>query len=142
MDVNKRAALIAAIRAQPDSDADPAPVVSLEDFFVGNDDQGSIGCNLVDHPGVDVFFGCLRAVRRRADVQDVVVEIHEVDEADLTLWPYSERVYVLTSLGQGRVAELIERLQPSEVSEGWFAGQPANAQNPKSNHRVIAAWWD
>ena len=32
----------------------PRPLVSLEEYFDGNDDLGSIGCNLSDHPGVEV----------------------------------------------------------------------------------------
>ena len=39
----------------------PPPVVSLEDFFVGNEDYGSIGCNLTEHPGPQFFFERLRA---------------------------------------------------------------------------------
>ena len=49
------------------------PVVTLEDFFEGNQDEASIGCNLVDHPGVDRFYETLRGIRDRADVQDVLV---------------------------------------------------------------------
>ncbi len=47
------------------------PVVSLELFFEGNDDPGSIGCNLTDHPGVDRFYAVLRGIRDRPDVHGV-----------------------------------------------------------------------
>jgi len=35
----------------------PAAVVSLEDFFEGNQDEGSIGCNIIPYPGLDQFYG-------------------------------------------------------------------------------------
>jgi hypothetical protein len=64
MDQAKRLELIETIRRQdlPSADA-PLPVVSLEQFFEGNDDLGSIGCNLTKHPGVEFFFNTLRTIR-------------------------------------------------------------------------------
>ena len=54
MDLKKRAALINKIKsiALPET-TDKTPVVSIEEFFEGNDDLGSIGCNLYEHPGTD-----------------------------------------------------------------------------------------
>ena len=76
MDQEKRLRLIEAIRRQglPSPDA-PLPVVTLEQFFDGNDDLGSIGCNLIDHPGTASFFATLRAIRDRPNVHNVLVEI-------------------------------------------------------------------
>ena len=55
MDHHKRAQLVERImrlNALPST----MPVVPLEAFFDGNDELGSIGCNLGDHPGVHAFF--------------------------------------------------------------------------------------
>jgi hypothetical protein len=38
----------------------PLPLVSLEDFFIGNGDQYSIGCNLTEHPGLETFYKILK----------------------------------------------------------------------------------
>jgi hypothetical protein len=57
----------------------PFPVVSLEDFFTGNNDLGSIGCNLENHPGTQRFFAILRSIRARPEVQDVLVTIYEYE---------------------------------------------------------------
>jgi hypothetical protein len=59
----------------------PAPVVSLELFFEGNDDLASIGCNLTDHPGVPHFFTVLRNLRDRAEAQEVRVLCPERGQA-------------------------------------------------------------
>jgi hypothetical protein len=50
MDARKRNDLKAKLAAQ----SEPR-IVPVDVFFDGNDDEGSIGCNLTDHPGMDVF---------------------------------------------------------------------------------------
>src|SRR5262249_18698986 len=69
--------LVAKIRSQRDfkDNAAPDPIVSLEEFFTGNEDLGSIGCNLTDHPGMQTFYTELKAIRSRPDVQGVFVAI-------------------------------------------------------------------
>ena len=46
--------------------------------FEGNDDLGSIGCNLLDHPGPAHFYEVLRSIRDRSEVHGVWVGITEV----------------------------------------------------------------
>lgn len=120
----------------------PLPVVSLEDFFEGNDDYGSIGCNLPigDHPGPNGFYSLLKAVRDKAEVQDVLVEIDEVED---DTWPFSERVYIITSAAQSKVAEWLKPLSPDEVDEGIQWDRPAGAFPALLPEvEVYAAWWD
>jgi hypothetical protein len=57
MDVTKCKALKHELASQEEPQ-----LVSIDRFFDGNDDEGSIGCNLMKHPGVDTFrrtFGLL-----------------------------------------------------------------------------------
>jgi hypothetical protein len=143
--MDKRSRLIEIIRAQglprPDGRVS-LPVVSLDDFFDGNEDYGSIGCNLDDHPGPARFFSVLAAIRERENVQDVLVEIHEVEESDPSMWPFSDRVYLITSADVADVAAWLADLQPDEIEEGWAAAPPAAAPEVKPPNRVLAAWWD
>jgi hypothetical protein len=143
MDQAKRMELIEQINGLGGIDWDqPLPVVSLEDFFVGNDDVGSIGCNLSEHPGLARFYTTLMSVRDRFDVQDVLVQISEVEPDDATMWPFSERIYILTAAHPNEVATWLARLQPSEVDPGWFKGRPASIPEDHPDHAVVAAWWD
>src|SRR5690349_12736194 len=103
------AALLASIREQS-VDSDARPIVSLEAFFDGNEDLGSIGCNLSPHPGVATFYTVLRAIRDRDDVQDVLVGITE-DMGDEE-WPFSDTVYVLTRASAEDVQRWAARLEP------------------------------
>jgi hypothetical protein len=51
VDLQKRRRLLETIASQPPDEA----LVTIDQFFDGNDDLGSIGCNLAPHPGLHVF---------------------------------------------------------------------------------------
>ena len=59
MDDLKCRALKSELAAQPEP-----RTVPIERFFDGNDDLGSIGCNLMAHPGMDVFREALTKTAR------------------------------------------------------------------------------
>jgi hypothetical protein len=141
--VDARTNLIAKIRAQglPSPDR-PLPIVPLEDFFTGNNDFGSIGCNLANHPGPQWFFRTLKEIRDRPTVQNVLVEINEVVEEDPQAWPFSDRVYILTSASREDVKEWVTKLQPDEVEPAWTNGLPANAPVLPNGTKAYAVWWD
>lgn len=119
----------------------PSPVLSLEDFFEGNTELSSIGCNLLEHPGIETFYSVLKDIRSRDDVQDVLIEISEID-VKYSDWIFSESLYVLTSANKDEVHEWLKPLQPDETYEGWSGGKPSAAPEPKEGMKVIGAWWD
>ena len=137
-----RQKLIAKIKSQGPLDTDTSPVVSLEDFFTGNTDCGSIGCNLDPHPGLQKFFDVLRDIRSRPDVQDVSVSIFEVEERNKSIWPFSERVYVITSATPKKLAKWADALEPGEVDQGYIGGKPQAAPRRKPGMNVLSLWWD
>ncbi len=141
--MNQREVLIEKIRSQGFS-LSPSflPVVSLEDFFEGNKDPGSIACNLIEHPGPQHFFEHLLTIRSKANVQDVLVEIYEVEENNPTVWPFSERVYVLTDASVEDVSDWMRLLKPDEIDEGYFQGKSPAAPELREGMRVYAVWWD
>ncbi len=59
-----------ALKTELANQAEPQ-VVPIARFFDGNDDLGSIGCNLDPHPGIDKFREVLTGLLGRADVQAV-----------------------------------------------------------------------
>lgn len=142
--MTRRETLIAKIKQQLNQKEFGAlgPIVSLEDFFVGNEDLGSIGCNLMKHPGIDQFYQILKKIRDKAEVYDILVEIYEFDETDEIVWPFSERIHILTSGSQEMVKEWVLPLMPDEVyetpeSEGVFL-----RQQTRSDLKVYSVWWD
>src|SRR5665213_832676 len=131
-DMDLRNKLIEKIEAQGfPSGEGPLPVVSLDDFFLGNSDYGSIGCDLPNCPGPQVFFNKLRAISGHDSVQDVLVEVNEVFKGDPQTWPFSNRIYVLSSAPIEQVRSWMAPLEPDEISEGWANGFPSVAPGLK-----------
>jgi hypothetical protein len=119
----------------------PLPLVTLEEFFVGNEDHGSIGCNLSPLLGPQVFFERLRFVRSQPNVQDVLVEINEVAE-DPNTWPFADRVYVLTSGTADEVERWTADLRPGSIDEGFAYGKPTSVPALRPGYRCYGVWWD
>jgi len=139
--VSPPGSLLSRIREQGFPEDGARPVVTLEEFFEGNDDLGSIGCNLTEHPGPQRFYAVLRDVRGRGDVQDVLVAITE-DMGD-DEWPFSDSIYVVTSASREQVAQWVAELQPDPLGgEGYFPTAPGAAPALKPGFRVYTLWWD
>jgi hypothetical protein len=142
MDLAKRAALIAKIKAIGVSDeSGHEAVVGIEDFFDGNDDLGSIGANLPQHPGLARFRAELSSIRDRADVSDLVIAIWEVDDREGGDWPYAEKVYLATSADDEAVEAWFQPLAPDEI---WDVQPETLRPSPElePGHRLLAVWWD
>ena len=141
MNAKKRRVLVDLIRTTSRNAPEGAvTVVPLEAFFDGNDDQASLGCNIDPHPGIARFHEILGQIRRRDDVQDVVVGIFEVDDDDV--WPFSEAVYVLTSARAADVKKWVKELRPDEVTEGELFNEVVGMPTIEAGNRIVQLWWD
>jgi hypothetical protein len=140
--MNYRDNLIAKIEAQRATlEPDAELVVSLEDFFTGNDDPGSIGCNLGDkQPSMLEFFETLQAIRSNAIVQDVLVRIYDYDDPEF--WPYTDTVYILTSAQLEDVQSWVASLCCDEVHAEWMYGKPDAAPAPMKGMTPYSVWWN
>jgi hypothetical protein len=119
----------------------PEPrTVPIERFFEGNDDLGSIGCNLLAHPGIDVFREVLAGLLRRPDVQGVYAQIAELDPGAGS-WPFTDTVLVVGAIPVAELRRLVRALQPDEVGAAEdLAISPSVAKRHGSP--VLAVWWD
>jgi hypothetical protein len=136
-----REKLVAKIEQQTVSRGSIEIVVALEDFFNGNDDLGSIGCNLgSEQPPVTEFYGVLKNVRSRPEVQDVLVRI--CDYSDPTSWPFSDTIYIIAHTDLATVREWVAPLLPDEVYAEWMYGKPHAAPALDSAMTPYSAWWD
>lgn len=109
--------------------------MALESFFDGNDDIGSIGCNLLEHPGIPLFCRVLTEVSARAAVSEVLVEVMETNHDDPGSWPFSERIFVIGSMTADQVRDRVAVLEPDEVEDEGLAETPHSG-------RVVSVWWD
>jgi hypothetical protein len=117
-------------------------LVTLEHFFEGNTQIGSIGCNLDDHPGIPKFYEMLKRIRSRKDVQDVLVFISESPDESGTDWAFSDRIYVITCAGKAAVADWLKPLSPDPIEDGWGSETPSNVPAVKPGMKVFFVWWD
>jgi hypothetical protein len=132
---------------------DANPVVPLDLFFEGNEEEASFAPNLWPHPGIPKVYSVLRSIRERDDVDDVVVQIDEVlPDPD---WPYASAVYVLTSATAEQVHEWASAIEPDEPGAadsenyGWleYGGRdrstaPPGAPPIPDGCRPVILFWD
>jgi len=113
-------------------------LVTIDEFFDGNEDPNSIGCNLCDdHPGLAFFRQRLKEIEARADVTELWMEIYDWREGE---WPFSENVLIRGSLDEETVKALAEPLMPSEI---WVR----DVRVPHSRvttliGKIYNLWWD
>jgi len=123
---------------------DPAtirPLLTLSEFFEGNDDFGSIGCNLQPLPGPAKFNEVLKKIATRSDVADVRVQITMFDDPEM--WPFSDTVWIITSAAPQTVAEWFEAaLRPDNCSAGWTDAVSFETVPVPDGMQAVACWWD
>jgi hypothetical protein len=135
MDDAKCRALKAQLAAQPEPQ-----VVPIELFFDGNDDLGSIGCNLDPHPEINKFRQVLTSLLGRPDVQAVYAQISELDPGD-GCWPFSDTVLVAGTIPLDVLREAVGVLQADEVGTAeQFGVSPSIGQ--RHGTPVMFIWWD
>ena len=128
-----------ALKRELETQAEPQ-VVPLDRFFDGNDDEGSIGCNLVPHPGIPLFRDTLLGLLQRPDVSAVYALISELDPGD-DAWPFTDTVLVAGTIQPEALTEALSVLQPDYVALadpdeiGELGIQPPVVQG-------VTAWWD
>jgi hypothetical protein len=135
MDEAKCQALKDALSAQPEPQ-----IVSIAEFFDGNDDPGSIGCNLDPHPGVGTFRDVLTGLLRRSDVRAVYAQISELDPGEDS-WPFSDKILVAGTISAGDLQQAVRSLQPDEVADAAAFGVSPSVSE-RHGCPVLAVWWD
>jgi hypothetical protein len=124
----------------PDQPGTPTYLLSLAEFFDGNNYVGSIGCNLAGSPGPAEFYSLFTSMAARPEVRDIRVQITMFDDPE---WPFSDTVYIMTSASPREVAGWFpEALHPDETWEGFIANQKYEPYEIPAGYKAIACWWD
>ncbi len=115
-------------------------VLTLDEFFAGNEEASSIGVNLSSPPPPEEFHRVLKALIDRGDAERILVRVNDIqDPAD---WFYSDAIHVIGTIGREALADAVAQLHPDEVYEGWMYGVPVNADPVTEGLRVYTLWWD
>lgn len=147
MDESKRLHVVALLEPYLDDQEcyNPPPLLPLELFFDGNDDVGSLGCNLLDHPGISDFYTTLLELRSDPSVSGawVIAKQHDWKPS----WPHSDEIVLRTRLSADAVAARLGHLQPDTVDAVPTLTSPtkdvtgAEVACAPREHFVVA-WWD
>jgi len=124
----------------PDDPDTPRPLLSVDEFFEGNEYIGSIGCNLPGEPTPKQFRALFEVLAQRADVKDIRVRITSFDDPE---WPFSDTVYIMTTAAAEAVKTWFpEELEPDEVWEGFLEDETYEPYAVPAHCRAVACWWD
>ncbi len=120
--------------------ATPRPLLTLAEFFEGNEVTGSIGCNLTPTPEPAEFYDLLQRIASRPDVADVRVQVTMFDVPE---WPFSDTVWVITRATAQEVAQwFAEDVRPDECWQGWTEGVKFAPYQVPKGMQPVACWWD
>lgn len=124
-------------------ESESKPIVSLSDFFVGNEDFGSIGCNLNPMLGPQLFYEQLQSILSQPAVQDVLIEISDTNEndPDPLMWPFSDQIYILTTAAYEDISKWLAPLQPDEI-EATHINDRVQEIALNKGVKIYRAWWD
>ena len=119
----------------------PRPVVSLEEFFEGNDDWGSIGYNLPDPVSPQDFYRILQSIRDRPDVADVLIEVKDLEDPEG--WPSTDTIWVVTSTSRDELDQMIpDNIKPDD----WLSYPPEHTSmepiSVPSGMQAYGIWYD
>ena len=120
----------------------PCPVVEVDEFFEGIDDENSIAVNLIPHPGIGTFHRTLRGILTHDGVQNVFIEISRIEKEDHR--PYSERIYILTSFDEKTLSDWTRVLRPDSLEKSERPVEEVNPFLPRLEKGcdVYELWWD
>jgi hypothetical protein len=135
MDQAKRNRLIADLSARPEPQ-----IVPIDTFFDGNDDLGSIGCNLSEHPGIEAFRATFARIAARSDVNSIYAQIAELDPGEGS-WPFADTVLVFGTISSEELAAELAALEPDEIGTAEDFGIPQSSAHEQTSPALVA-WWD
>ncbi|MHC4477052.1 MAG: hypothetical protein ACYTEL_15505 [Planctomycetota bacterium] len=122
----------------------PRPLVTLEEFFEGNDDYGSIGYNFYpDQPAPAEFYRLFRRIRDKAAVDDVRVEVKDLE--DPGGWPATDTVWIITEASPDDVKKWLgDRFRADDIlrgfpMEGYYRTERYDLPD---GMQAIGVWWD
>jgi hypothetical protein len=149
MDLDRRAALLAQLRpfgldATPPRAGLALPLVTLDDFFIGNDDARSIGPQIgAAHPGVATLYAILQSIAARDDVDAVLVQAADAQWAydSHDEWVASNCIIIVTRADASDIALWRQQLGCTAVAKGLPEPTAPNAPAQRDGYTAWHLVW-
>jgi hypothetical protein len=115
--------------------------VSIDEFFEGNNDDGSIGANIYpDPPSLADFYNTLKEIKKDSRTDELLVRIADIDDTE---WFYTDMIYISGRYKSAEIKKLFKLLRPDEVYEGMmYDEEPSNIPQLKPGSKAYSVWWD
>lgn len=142
-----RTELLNKLSALSVADPENSPVVTLDEFFLANEDEESIAPNNWGYgrPSIKEIYRSLKEIEHRTDVQGVFVGMHdEWSEAleDDELWPAAENIHILSCAPEAEVEAWIAGIAADGLGTGWPYGEHKLSPKPQDGYLVYTVYWD
>jgi hypothetical protein len=120
----------------------PRPLVTLEEFFIGNSDYGSIGYNWgPDQPSPQEFYELFQDIREKPGVHDVLVLVN--DQVEPGDWPSTDTVWIITSAGVDDIKDWLgRRFFADDLLIGFPEAMKIEEAQIPVDMNAIGVWWD
>lgn len=144
--MNQRELLLKKIQELIEENGGDLPFVSLDDFFISNNDEGSIAPNQVDdgRPTLAEMYKQLKWIEGRPNVYAVLVGIHEDWEMSLDnpeVWPAADIIHIYAMAPLESVKGWTAKLC-CQIYEGWPYGMPLAAPSVPPGYYVYSLYWN
>jgi hypothetical protein len=115
-------------------------VVNVEDFFEGNEDEGSIGPNIYPQPpSLQEFYDTLKEIKNAPRTENLLIRISDIDDTE---WFFTDAVYISGNYTLAEIKKMFKRLKPDEIYEGMMYDKPSNFPQINADSKIYSIWWD
>ena len=121
-------------------------LISIDEFFDGNNDEASIAPNLIEKPKVSEYDKVLKKISENPKVTASFVKLNEVmiyDDGKLNdnEWFFSDMIYIIGDLTKEEIKEATKSLHPDEV-EYDDEITIRNIDEKYKDKKIVYIWWD
>lgn len=128
-------------------DEDHFPVVTLDEYFIGNTQEDSIAPNQWGdgRPSIKEIYARFKEVEARDDVQGVFVGLHQDWGESLNddTWPAAENIHIFSSAPQEVADQWVAGLEADGIGDdGWPYGKHRATPELPAGFKVYTVYWD
>ena len=121
-------------------------LLSIDEFFDGNNDVASIAPNLEKKPRINEYYTILQALSKHPKTVTSFVEIKDVmiytdGKLNNNEWFYTDIVYFVGDLTKEEIKEATKQLLPDEV-EYDTENRINGLSNKYRDKKIVYVWWD
>lgn len=120
-------------------------LLTIDEFFDGNNDEASIAPNLSKKPNILEYFATLKKLNDNPKTVTAFVEIKDVmlydGKLDDNEWFYTDIIYIIGDLTKEEITEATKHLIPDEV-EYNTENHIVELNEKYKGKKVVYIWWD